>query len=164
MEIKERLAKLAEVITKYRYAAVILIIGIVLMMMPAGTASDTQPQEENQTKTEEASAEEKLSNILSKIQGAGKVEVILSFASGEETQYYENAQTDGDSNRADAVIITDSDKNQSALVSRIDPPEYLGAVVVCQGADSAAIRLAIVDAVSKYTGLGADRISVLKMK
>lgn len=35
--------------------------------------------------------------------------------------------------------------------------------MVCQGADNAAVRLAIVEAVSKVTGLGANRISVLKM-
>jgi stage III sporulation protein AG len=43
-------------------------------------------------------------------------------------------------------------------------PQYLGAIVVCQGADRSDVRLAIVEAVSALTGLGADKISVLKMK
>ena len=38
-----------------------------------------------------------------------------------------------------------------------------GAVVVCQGADNAAARLAAVRAVSVYTGFGSDRITVLKL-
>ncbi len=38
-----------------------------------------------------------------------------------------------------------------------------GAAVVCDGAGSAAVRLDIVRAVGAYTGLGADRISVLPM-
>jgi hypothetical protein len=41
---------------------------------------------------------------------------------------------------------------------------YQGAVVLCQGAADAAVRLAVVEAVSKATGLGADKICVLKMK
>ena len=45
-----------------------------------------------------------------------------------------------------------------------NPAQYLGVIVVCEGADSPAVRLAIVEAVSDVTGLGADRISVLKMK
>ncbi len=38
-----------------------------------------------------------------------------------------------------------------------------GAAIVCDGADSAQVRLAIVQAVSAYTGLGSDRITVLAM-
>jgi len=40
----------------------------------------------------------------------------------------------------------------------------VGAVVVCQGADLAQVRLAVTNAVSSYTGLGCDKITVLKMK
>ena len=39
-----------------------------------------------------------------------------------------------------------------------------GAVVVCDGADSAAVRLYVTDAVTAYTGFGSDKISVMKMK
>ena len=39
-----------------------------------------------------------------------------------------------------------------------------GAVVVCDGGDDAAVRLAVTQAVSAYTGLGSDRITVMKMK
>ena len=38
-----------------------------------------------------------------------------------------------------------------------------GAAVVCQGADSVAVRLAVTEAMRCYTGLGADRIVIFKM-
>ena len=38
-----------------------------------------------------------------------------------------------------------------------------GAVVVCDGADKAAVRLDILRAIGSYTGFGSDRITVLKM-
>lgn len=38
-----------------------------------------------------------------------------------------------------------------------------GAAIVCQGADSAAVRLQIAQAVRCYTGLGADKIQIFKM-
>jgi len=41
---------------------------------------------------------------------------------------------------------------------------YSGAVILCQGADNAAVRLQIVEAVSAFTGLGSNRIIVQKMK
>jgi len=37
-------------------------------------------------------------------------------------------------------------------------------VVVCEGADSAAVRLRVTEAAAAYTGFGSDRITVLKMK
>ncbi len=38
-----------------------------------------------------------------------------------------------------------------------------GCVVVCRGADSPAVRLAVTSAVAAYTGLGSDKISVYPM-
>ncbi len=37
-----------------------------------------------------------------------------------------------------------------------------GVVVVCDGAEDAAVRLKIITAVKTYTGFGADQITVLK--
>ena len=39
-----------------------------------------------------------------------------------------------------------------------------GAVVVCQGADHPQVRLNVTNAVAVYTGLGSDKITVMKMK
>lgn len=41
---------------------------------------------------------------------------------------------------------------------------FTGAIILCQGADAAEVRLHIVEAVSAFTGLGSNRILVLKMK
>lgn len=158
--------KLTNFLYKYRYVAIIIAVGIVLMLIPS-RSEQKQQQPQQQTETECLDMGAQLSEILSQVYGAGRVEVLLTLANGETTIY----QTDVDvsnaengSSRQDTVIITDSDRGQSGLVQRVDPPVYLGAVIVCQGADSAFVRLSIVEAVSKATGLGADKISVLKMK
>jgi len=39
-----------------------------------------------------------------------------------------------------------------------------GAVVICEGAEDSAVRLSVTNAVSVYTGLGSDKIRVMKMK
>jgi hypothetical protein len=65
---------------------------------------------------------------------------------------------------ASTILTTDSDRNQTGLIHQKNPPVYRGAVVLTQGADDPAVKLAIVDAVGKATGLGADKIAVLKMK
>lgn len=164
MEVKELFQKLTGYLNKYRYAACILLVGIVLMAIPSVDTAQPEQQIPEENTVTEADTQAQLAGILSKVQGAGRVEVLLSIATGSQTSYHSDTREDADSSQSTAVIITDYNRNESALVERVDPPQYLGAIVICQGADSAAVRLAVVEAVSKYTGLGADQIAVLKMK
>ena len=53
---------------------------------------------------------------------------------------------------------------QEVVVTQQLYPTYQGAVVVCEGAGSSSVRLAVVNAVSVLTGLSSDRISVVKWK
>ena len=43
-------------------------------------------------------------------------------------------------------------------------PAYRGALIVCDGADSAVVRLQVTQCVSALTGLSSNQISVIKMK
>lgn len=154
---------------KYRYVAIVLIAGVVLMLWPTtsnkeGNISETETTEHQQQDT----TTEMLEDILSQIKGAGKVEVLLTCSAGERIVYHVNEKSasteDSQSKDLETALVTDGNRKEEALVSQVLPPEYLGAVVVCQGAGDPSVRLAISEAVSKATGLGADRISVLIMK
>ena len=153
-----------ELVRRYRYVLLVVLAGLFLMALPDGknakaapepAAAVTEPRQDLQTDLEE---------ILSQIQGAGRVRVLLTQREGEQTVY----QTDEDSTssgvRSDTVLLSGADRSQTGLVRQINPPTYLGAVIVCQGADSASVRLAIVSAVGSVTGLSTDKITVLKMK
>lgn len=164
MDMKAWTQKLIKAVGQHRYALCILLVGIVLMMIPSPDPGGTHQVIPEEPTVAEADPEAQLAAILCKLQGAGKVEVLLSVASGSQTSYHTDVREDAGGNQSSTVIITDGSRNESPLVTRVDPPRYQGAVILCQGADSAAVRLAIVEAVSKYTGLGADQIAVLKMK
>ena len=169
MDIKTVQKKCMDFLLKYRYAALILVLGVVLMALPVRSK---QASAENVQKKQETvpiqSIEQRLAAVLSQIEGAGKVEVMLSIARGEETLFQfdeDTSSTDTSTSvRRELVTVTDAQRNQTGLVRQINPPAYLGAIVICEGAENPAIQLAIVDAVSKLTGLGSNRISVLKMK
>ena len=169
MDIKSIAEKVMHIFKKYRYAVIVLIIGLILMAVP-GTTQNTDSVETTTVNENihEATLEEKLASILSQVDGAGKVQVILTAAAGEEIIYQTNndltSNDESNSTDVDTVTITDSERNQTGLIRQVNPPIYQGAIVVCQGADDPTVQLAIVDAVSKLTGLGANRISVLKMK
>lgn len=168
MDLKGWINKLVHLLGQYRYALLILVIGAGLMLLPGIPESAADPVDVPATPAIDLTPEQKLESILSAVRGAGKVQVLLSRAEGEKTTYQTDTDTstdaDSSSHRSHTVTVTDQNRNQTGLVVQIDPPVYLGAIIVCQGADDPAVRLAIVDAVSKYTGLGANQISVLKMK
>ena len=151
---------------KYRWAMIVVLSGLIMITLPEG--KEVKDINSNQVQMEQITLQQELEILLSKLEGAGKVSVLLTHASGPET-YFQTDETinksmDSSDTRTQTVLISDSSRNEAGLVRRIDPPIYLGAVILCQGADSARVRLAVVDAVATTTGLTSDKISVGKMK
>lgn len=165
IELKE---KISGFLNKHAYVLLILGVGVVLMMIPSKMEEQTTQPVIQEQEVSILTLEQRLSQILCNVAGAGEVQVVLSVASGEETLYQtdDNYSTASESStgRQDTVTVTDSDRNETGLVRQVNPPVYLGAIIVCEGADSPSVRLAIVKAVAGVTGIGADKISVLKMK
>lgn len=147
--------KLRDAMKKYRYVILVLLAGMALMLLPTDAPEETEPVREE---APEADLQIQLEQILSRIQGAGEVAVLLTQEYGAETLY----QTEGEDGKT--VLVTTADRAEEGLVRTTRPPAYRGAIVVCRGADSAAVRLAVVEAVANVTGLGTDKITVLKME
>lgn len=168
MENRNFLKTVREWILKYKYAAMVLLVGIGLMLIPnASHGSDKEPQQGSHLDAQ-PSVEAQLAAILANVKGAGQVQVMLTVRVGEQTVYQtDSSQTSSDnsqSSAADTVIVSGADRGQTGLVCQKSGPVYQGAIILCQGAGQPSVRLAIVDAVSKITGLSADKISVLEMK
>lgn len=145
---------------KYQYLFLVVLLGVFLMLLP-----DSSPDPEQVVVSQKADApdlEEELSEILSHISGVGKTRVLLTEASGSDTIY----QTDAGQNQTnlDTVIVTDGTRAETGLVKQVIAPVYKGAIVVCQGGDSAQVRLWVSEAVKSVTGLSSACITVLKMK
>lgn len=164
--VRDKWKEITGKVGRYQYMLLVLILGIVLMALP-GKQEEVQ-QEIPCEIPEGATMGEQLERILSEIDGVGKVKVLLTESRGEETLYHRDEDStvsaDSESLRVETVIISGSDRGEYALIQRIDPPCYLGAIIVCQGADSPAVRLQVAEAVAGVTGIGMDRITVLKMK
>ena len=152
--------------SKYKFVILILCIGVLLMTYPDRVINE-QPVAEPTTDVKIQSKAEELESILGQIQGVGKVRVMISESAGAETIYQTDEDTSGTdedpSVRRETVIISNGNKEQG-LIRAVSPPVYLGAVVVCQGGGDPGVRLSVAQAVSSVTGIGSDRIAVLKMK
>ena len=150
---------------KYKYPMLVALVGLGLMLLPS-EQEPTEPAEP--PRAVECSLEEKLEALLGRIEGAGQVSVLLTEKEGSQTLYQTDSQTDADDSGSrrtdDTVLIEDENRTESGLVRQTLGPVYRGAVILCQGADDPTVKLAVVEAVRCVTGLGADQISVQKMK
>lgn len=167
-----KLRGLVQALGKYRYALIVLLVGAVLMLLPSGkkeaadqTSSASTPQKDI---PDAAAVQSELAALLSRVDGAGEVTVMLSLDYGPERFYQADEQksTDGAGSElsSETVLYQESSSQRLPIVTKTRCPVYKGAVIVCEGADRPSVKLAIVQAVSRLTGLGSDKISVIKMK
>lgn len=173
---QERIRELTGKLGRFRYPLLILLLGVILLILPGHrdeTESDQpQSQPEAEIVTDDMAIEEaRLSQLLSQVEGAGKVEVMLSIRTGVETIYQSDttlrtiAGEEGETQREDtAVLYGIGSGTESPLVRQRAAPIYQGAIVLCQGADDPGVKLALVQAVASLTGLGTDCITVVKME
>lgn len=150
------------IIAAYKYPILIVLVGLVLLLLPSG--GEPEPPEQPAQTRQVATMEERLEHILSQIAGAGTVQVLLTEEAGRQTLYQTDIQSEDSRRTEDTVLVEDAARTEAGLVRQTLEPIYRGAVVLCDGADQSGVRLAIVNAVSSVTGLGADRICVLKRK
>ena len=154
------------VLGRYKYVLLVAALGAALLLWPtaAGTAAE-EPQAAPQT-SELRATEEAMEEILSKISGVGRVDVMLTLQSGRELvlaedttlRYSGSAQAPSDYQRSAETVTSPS----GVVVTQERCPQYRGALVVCDGGGNDAVRLQVVSAVSSLTGLGADRVTVVK--
>lgn len=154
-----------QLLNKYKYVLLILAAGLVLLLWPAGEAAPSGPPDSTAQDFDLSALEEKLSQALSQVEGAGKVTVTLTAKSGMEQVPLTDRSTSvterGNSVEEKTVVIN-TGSGQEAVVRVQRGPTFQGAVVVSQGGDQAEVRLLLTQAVAALTGLGADRITVCK--
>ena len=108
MDIIKFKTRIFERIGKYKYAWIVLLVGMVLMMVP-GKNRETTKIETQQTENiaEESSIQNQLEEILRQIDGAGNVKVMLGVAQGERIVY----QTDSTSSQSDSNTDSRTETN-----------------------------------------------------
>ncbi len=148
--------RLREFLRKNKYPALMLAVGLLLILLPIGGRDAPETEESPAPVFSIAEEEARLTEALRSISGAGEVRVLLSVRSTAERQIARDAEGE--------VVLASENGSRGAVELYYSYPDYLGAVVVCQGADASAVRLAVTKAVASFTGLGADKITVLKMK
>ena len=164
--------KLISYVKKYKYVALVVLAGVVLMLLPSGKGAQQTVSEQPVNVSEVyslAETEKRLEQLLGRIRGVGQVQVMLTLHSGETLSLAEDSSAtlgSGGDVRQDSQVLTVNrgSGKQEVVVTRRLYPTYQGAVVVCQGAGDSRVRLRVLETVSVLTGLSSDKISVVQWK
>ena len=103
-------------IGKYKYALIVLLAGVFLMLLPS--RQERTPASEPSAgapASEVSEMQDALAKLLSKIDGAGRVEVLLSLEYGAESYYQsdENTSASGDTeSREQTIVLYQPDSTQ----------------------------------------------------
>ncbi len=123
--------------------------------------------------------EEKLKQILSKIEGVGETDVYISYSETEEVIAMYNETTTSsmteetdDSGGVRKIEETDSQKDviyeedsgiKTPVTQKIIEPKIEGAIITAKGASDVTIKNNIIQAVEAVTGLPTHKIQVFTM-
>ncbi|MDO5398099.1 MAG: hypothetical protein Q4G33_09210 [bacterium] len=137
---------------------VILIIGVILMASVSGNGSG---KKEVHTAIDTAAEETRLEEILSRIDGAGEVKVMVTYYGGTEQSiaYETKSDTDKDSHQEDKRAVM---SGSSPMVVQELYPRVKGVIVAAQGAGDISVKRKLTEAVTAVMGVGASRVKVYK--
>lgn len=170
---------LPELLHRYKYVLLVIGAGLVMLLWPVSDAGQEHGDETANVHFDTRSSrqlEEDLEQILGQAEGVGRVVVRLSVSADENVIYAQESETQSDRSYADGFLadermqemrktqVVNRDGDEEPIVISRQSPTYQGALVVCQGADRADVRLTVTRAVASMTGLGSDKIVVMKMK
>lgn len=142
---------------------VIFIIGVVLMISFGGETKDKT--ENKQAVQETANDEERLSHILSQINGAGQVSVMITYyGTAEKAIAYETK-----TNSVGRDKENEESEDKRAVMTGDEPmvvketyPKVKGVIIAAEGADRTYVRQAIAEAVTAVLDVPAHRICIYK--
>ena len=168
-DVTRLLLPLRGALWKYRYVLLVVLVGAVLLLLPTGCGARAQPDGTAAGAAldyDPSELEARLEAVLSRVEGAGEVEVVLTVRSGPRQVLAEDRtqerEGDRESGESTTVLLSRGSAGEETVAVEQRSPQFRGALVVCSGGDDPAVRLTLTQAVSAVTGLGADRISICK--
>jgi len=171
--------------------ALILVVAIILIMYPSlfGDREESLESLEDSGQIEgmaidelssEEREEERLERKLSVIDGAGMVEVLITYRAGRETIVAKHTvESSTDTEEADAeggvrnvlqqskeiqpVIIDGRDGREPMILKELTP-EVKGVIVIAEGARDVRVRMELLRAVRTVLEVNANQVEVFVMK
>lgn len=164
----EKIKKIKHIEIYIAIAFAVIIIGIYLstLISPAKNEDNSQ-NSTNQTETFSSSQEyteyleNKLTNVLASVKGAGAVNVVVTLENGFEYIYATEDETktsaDGGQVTISKVILVDG----KPVLEKEVYPQIKGVVVTASGADDISVKLNLLTALQTVVEVANQNITIL---
>ena len=152
---------------RYKYVLAVVAAGLFLLLLPSGNETGearTHTDPEIADCFDVEGLERKLETVLSKVEGAGPVSVVLTVKEGSRRIPAQDTEISGQDQSRQTVIISQGSGVEQPVVLQNIYPKFQGALVVCPGGGDATVRLQLMEAVRALTGLSSEKISICRSK
>lgn len=148
------------------YLILILLVGVIFMLFPQ---SDNNKKEEKTDETH-ISYEEDLERILSKIDGVGEADVMLTYLSSfEKSIAYETNQNNNKKKDGDSIVSEELNSESNVVISSGEPfvvkenyPKVQGVIVAAEGGGDMLVKQNIINAVTAVFSIAPHKVCVVK--
>lgn len=157
---------------RYKYVFLVAVVGAIMLLWPwqEGEVRTETTVQHMTGENDVSKLEKQMEDILSKMNGVGRVDVLLTLESGGELvlatdstlRYRGSPQNPDDYDRSTETVTVSGGNGTDVVVTQERSAKFRGALIVCEGGDNDRVRLSIVEAVCALTGLGADRVAVVR--
>jgi stage III sporulation protein AG len=152
---------------------VVFVVGITLMLVSNFSKSDSANKKvqnnENICYYDQKNIKKELEQILSKIDGAGDVEVMIVFDNSYERIVAKDSKSsvteDSEKNTRNvdtSTVVTKKGNEQYPFVIKEIYPDVRGVLVIAEGASDAKVKSEIKNAVKTVLGVSIHKVEVLK--
>lgn len=171
MKLKDKFSNLVEKIKNSRKLQLTLVFSLFLVILimyltysvSKSGETDTSTIVQPSSTTEEyiSSLENKLENVLSNIEGAGKVSVAITVSSGFVYEYaYEETSKDslsGSSSTSSLILID----NEPVIVSQVYP-KIAGVLIIAEGGGKVDVKIDILQSIQTLLDVANENITILE--
>lgn len=178
--ISERINRIKEMINQNKRLFLIVVIGIagmlIILLSELFESDDdnapTLPSSQIQTVTGDTykqKTEKELLKIISKIDGVGTADLLVTVDGTTEYIYAEELDTSNDKSDEEQregynnkIVLIDENGVQKPLIKKIIEPKVTGVLIVCSGGDRFEIIDKVQKAVSTALNIPASSVCVVK--
>jgi stage III sporulation protein AG len=143
---------------------VLALLGMLLILVSSlwpqekTSATEAQGSREEILETYRIELEERLSELIRQLDGAGQTTVMVTLESGEETIYALDTQSGQTQSQQTHVLLEDG----TALAQTVYLPQVQGVAVLCDGGGDVHVAARITELLSALLDLPTNRICVEK--
>ena len=157
-KLKDKLKKI-----KIEYLIIFFAILAVALIFLSSFSTKNDSSDTNSVESYVSQLENKLSEQLSQIEGAGKVSVIISVRRGATTEI----ATEKKVTTENGEIITEEYpvlvSGKPIVLSEIYP-EICGVIIIAKGANDIKVKVALMCAAQTFLDIESDKIEILTMR